>query len=198
MRKTFVMLTATMVAALLWMAVAAQESPTAKKKTPADSLQQKVDYMRANAAKATPDPKPTVFTDQEVDAYMASGRLAIPAGISNIHVKTQPSFATATGRVNFDELLKERRSLNPLWALFTGTHDVRAVVAAEGHGGTATLHVQEVDFDGQQVPRIALQFFLDHYIKPKVPNAGLDSTFKMPARIDSATLGNGKTTFIQK
>jgi hypothetical protein len=197
MKKIFLTAAATLVAAL-WITLAAQQQPAATKKMPADSLQQKIDHMRANAAKPTPDPKPTVFTDEEVDAYMASGRVAIPAGISNIHVKTQPAFATATGRVNFDELLKERRSMNPLWGLFSGTHDVRALVAAEGHGGTATLHVQEVDFDGQQVPRFALQFFLDHYLKPKVPNAGLDTTFKMPARIDSATLGNGKTTFIQK
>ena len=196
MRNRFV-IAAALLAALVW-TMAAQERPTSKKKTPADSLQQKIDYMRDNAAKPQPDPKPTVFTDQEVDAYMASGRIAIPAGITNIHIKTQPAFATATGHIDFDQLLKNQKSANPLWALFSGVHDVRAIVAAEGHGGTATLHVQEVDFDGQQVPRFALQFLLDHYIKPKVPNAALDSTFKMPARIDSATLGNGKTTFIQK
>ena len=184
-----------LITALLAAALPAQ---TQKPKSPADSLQQKIETMRENGSKEKPDSKPTVFTDQEVDAYMTSGRLKIPAGISDIHLKTTPGLATVTGRVDFDELLKEQRSANPLWSLFSGVHEVRGLVAAEGHSGIATLHVQEIDFDGHEVPRFALEFFLDHFLKPKVPNAGLDTSFKMPVRIDSATLGKGKTTFVQK
>ena len=192
--------TSLLLAVALVTTVFAQQQPTQKKKpsSPADSLQQKIDYLRQNGAKEKPDSKPTVFTDQEVDAYMASGRLKIPAGISDIHLKTTPGLATVTGRVDFDELTREQRSMNPLWAMFSGLHDVRALVAAEGHGGTASTHVQEIDFDGHEIPRFALEFFLDHFLKPKVPAAGLDSSFKMPVRIDSATLGKGKTTFVQK
>ena len=191
--------TSLLLVALLATTLAAQKPAQKHTSTsPADSLQQKIEYLRQNGAKEKPDSKPTVFTDQEVDAYMASGRLKIPAGISDIHLKTTSGLATATGRVDFDELTKEQRSMNPVWALFSGVHDVRALVTGEGHGGTATIHVQEIDFDGHEISRFALEFFLEHFLKPKVPNAGLDTTFKMPVRIDSATLGKGKTTLVQK
>jgi hypothetical protein len=175
----------------------AAQTPPAKHRL-ADFLQQKIDHLRENGARPNPDSKPTVFTDDEVDDYMASGRLKVPAGISDIHLNTTSGLATATARIDFDELVKEQRSLNPLWGIFTGVHEVRGIVAAEGHGGTATIHVREIDFDGHEIPRIALEFFLERFIKPKVPNAGLDTSFKMPARIDSAVLGYHKVTFIQK
>lgn len=165
---------------------------------PAAPLQRKIDYLIANGEKPRPDPRPTVLTDAEVDAYMNSGRLKIPAGISDIHLVTAVGEATATAKIDFDKLLARERRANPLWTLFSGIHDVKVLSRVWGKDGMGNVQVMKVWFDGREVPRFALEFFLEHYLKPRVPQASLDSRFKMPARIWTATVTRGKTTLVQK
>ncbi|HTK94802.1 MAG TPA: hypothetical protein VL382_04125 [Terriglobales bacterium] len=164
----------------------------------ADSLQRKVDYLIANGQKRTPDPRPTVLTDQEVDAYMNSGRLKVPPGISDIHLTTTVGEAVGNAKVDFDKLTADVRKTNPLWELFSGVHDVKVRCGVWGKDGMGNVHVQNVWLDDHEIPRVALEFFLEHYIKPKVPQASLDSRFKMPARIQTAIITRGKTTLYQK
>jgi hypothetical protein len=45
---------------------------------------------------------------------------------------------------------------------------------------------------------MALEYFVSRYIHPKYPNLGIDSTFKLPDKIDSATVGSHQVTIIQK
>jgi hypothetical protein len=45
---------------------------------------------------------------------------------------------------------------------------------------------------------MALQMFIDNYVKPKYPNVGLDSDYRLPARIDSAIIAEQQGTTIQK
>jgi hypothetical protein len=82
--------------------------------------------------------------------------------------------------------------------MFSGTHDVKVTANASGTGGSGTVHVQDVEIDGITVPRIALEFFLDRYLKPKYPTIGLDSTFALPARIDNAVVGKHVLTLRQE
>jgi hypothetical protein len=188
---------ALLIVAALIVRVDAGDSPTDQKSL-ADSLDRKVVYLRENGAKPRPDPRPTVLTDPEVDAYMNSGRLKVPEGISAIHLTTTVGEATATAKVDFDRLTRDVRKNSMLWQLFTGVHDVRVRCGVWGKDGMGNVHVQNVWLDGHEIPRAALEFFLDHYIKPKVPQASLDSRFRMPVRIWMATVTNGKTTLIQK
>lgn len=164
----------------------------------ADSLERKAEHLRRNAAREQPDPKPTVLTDDEVTAYMNSGRLKVPQGISDIKLRTKPGIAIGTARIDFDVLTAERRRQNPLWRLFSGVHDVEVRARAAGKDGVAEVNVEKVYFDGREIPRFALEFFVEQFIRPKVPQAGLDSRFNMPVRIHSATVGTGKTTLVQK
>ena len=164
----------------------------------ADSLQKKVDYLIENGEREKPDPRPTVLTDAEVDAYMNSGRLKIPDGISDIHLVTSVGEATGTAKIDFDKLLAKERKMNPLWSLFSGVHDVKVLTRAWGKDGMANVQVLKVWFDGREIPRYLLEFFVDRYLKPKVPQASLDSRFKMPARIWTATVTRGKTTLVQR
>ena len=170
----------------------------ADQKSLADSLQRKVDYLIANGQKKSPDPRPTVLTDDEVGAYMNSGRLKVPAGISDIHLSTTVGEAVATAKVDFDKLTAKERQQNALWALFSGVHDVKVRCGVWGKDGMGNVQVQNVWLDDHEIPRMALEFFLEHYIKPKVPLASLDSRFKMPARIQTAIVTRGKTTLYQK
>jgi hypothetical protein len=45
---------------------------------------------------------------------------------------------------------------------------------------------------------MALEYFVSKYITPKYPNIGLDSQFRLPNRIDTATVGYHKLTVTQK
>jgi hypothetical protein len=40
--------------------------------------------------------------------------------------------------------------------------------------------------------------FVNHYIKPKHPNLGIDNRFQLPDRIDTAVVGNHELTVTQK
>ncbi|MBI2679359.1 MAG: hypothetical protein HYX28_11310 [Candidatus Koribacter versatilis] len=176
----------------------AQQAAPSDQRSLADSLERKVEYLRTNAAKTKPDPRPTVLTNEEVDAYMNSGRLKVPNGVSDIHLTTTAGEATASAKVDFDRLLRDVRKSSLLWQLFTGVHEVKARCGVWGKDGLGNVHVQNVWLDGHEVPRVALEFFLERYLKPKVPQAALDSRFRMPVRIWSATVTSGKTTLVQR
>ncbi len=162
------------------------------------SMNAKVRHVESNGARPHPDPAPTVFTAHEVNAYLASGQVRIPKGVQRVQVDGKSGIVTALARVDFDQLTAGQRSPNPLLSIFTGVHNVDVVADAAGNHGVAQVHVESVALDGVQIPRLALQFFADHYLKPKYPGVGLDSTFRMPDRIDSAVVGSHQLTVVQK
>ena len=67
-----------------------------------------------------------------------------------------------------------------------------------GTNGTGTITVQSVYLDSIEVPQMALEFFVDRYLKPRYPNVGVTSTFKLPLRIDSAIVEAGRVRLVQK
>jgi hypothetical protein len=60
------------------------------------------------------------------------------------------------------------------------------------------VHIDSVSIDGVGVPRMALEYFVEKYITPKHPDIGLDSQFKLPYRIETATVGARQLTVTQK
>ena len=84
-------------------------------------------------------------------------------------------------------------------ALFTGVHEVSVETRASGSGGTGLVRVEWVAIDGLKVPRMAMQFLVDYYLRPKYgPSIGLDSRFALPAHIDTAMVGNNEVTVTQR
>ncbi len=164
----------------------------------ADSCARKLQHLRENGAKSHPDQSPTVLTEREVNAYFDAGRVQLPKGVRHVTFIGRPGVVDATASVDFDQITASQRSSNPLLKLFSGVHDVHVVAHAQGSGGRATIHTESVDIDGVTVPRIALQFFLDKYVRPKHPEVGLDTTFEMPYRIDLAIVGDDQLTLTQK
>jgi hypothetical protein len=164
----------------------------------ADSAERKIEHIQQNASRPQPDQTPTQFSEREINAYLASGKVKFPAGVQRVQLTGEPGIINATTRVDFDQITASRRSANPLLAFFTGVHDVQVEAHAQGSGGQGQVHVDSVSIDGVAVPRMALQFFMDRYIAPKYPGVGLDSTFQMPERIDTATIGAHTLTVTQK
>lgn len=164
----------------------------------ADSLQAKLDHIQQNAERAHPDQTPTVMTEEEVNDYIASGRIVLPQGVKKLRMEGRSGVVTAFLNVDFDEIRGGQKSANPLLSVFNGRHDVRVEADAAGNGGQGKVSVREVSIDGFNVPRMALEYFVSKYVTPKYPNIGIDSQFQLPDKVDLATVGYHKLTVTQK
>jgi hypothetical protein len=162
------------------------------------SVERKLQHLDSNAAQARPDPAPTEFTEQEINAYFASGNVELPAGVRSVAFQEQPGVVVGTSRVDFEQLKAGKNSYNPLLSIFSGVHDVVVTAHAYGSRGEGVVHVDSVSIDGVEVPDFVLQLFVQKYLKPKYPNVGIDSRFALPARIDAATVGLHKVSVTQK
>ncbi len=164
----------------------------------AASAQRKVDHLEANGALPHPDPAPTEFTEQEINAYIASGKVRLPEGVQSVHLVGVDGTVTGTARVDFDQVKTGRKSSNPLLSMFSGIHEVEVQAHAHGSNGTGTVHVDSVALDGAEIPRFLLELFVDKYVTPKYPGVGLDTKVPLPGKIDSATIGKHTLTVVQK
>lgn len=185
---------------LLVIAAAALSQTTKQQRPPASateamyqnaarSAERKVEYIRQNGARPNPDPRPTELTENEVNAYLNSGNVELPKGVSRVQLTGSDNRVTGTALVDFDKVTEGRQSSNPLLGLFSGTHDVEVTAQVVGINREGRVHIDSVAIDGIGVPRAALSLFVDRYVKPKHPELGLDSTFKLPSRIDNAVVG---------
>lgn len=164
----------------------------------ADSLQTKLDHIQQNGDQEHPDQAPTVMTEEEVNDYIAAGRIVLPQGVKKLKFEGRSGVVTAFLNVDFDEIRAGQTSSNPMLSLFSGQHDVRVEADAAGSGREGRVHVREVTIDGFSVPRMALEYFVSKYVTPKYPNVGIDSQFQLPNKIDVATVGYHKVMVTQK
>lgn len=206
MKSATIILTALLVCGftlLGWSALARQKALYATPKQsgrqrPADRMQAKLDRIERNAKRSHPDPSPTVMSEEEINDYLASGRMKMPQGVRKIRLQGRSGKVDAFLTVDFDEIRQHQRSSNPLLAIFSGTHDVAVEADADGAAGLGKIHVRTVSVDDIEVPSMALEYFVEKYITPKHPNVGMDSTFQLPDKIDTAMVGYHKLTVIQK
>jgi len=173
-------------------------TPSAGSSRLATSMQSKINYIEQNARKSPPNPAPTVLTEDEINAYLASGQVQLPQGVNKVRLQGQSGKVDAFLNVDFDKIREGQHSSNPLMGFFSGVHDVTVETDASGASGQGKVHVNSVSLDGTEIPHMALEYFVDKYITAKYPNIGMDSQFKLPDRIDSATVGYHKVTVIQK
>jgi hypothetical protein len=178
--------------------VALPEAHSAANAAQVRSMQRKLDHIESNAALPKPDSAPTQFTEAEVNAYLASQKIKLPAGVKSVNLEGQPGIVTGNSQIDFDQVKAGKSSYNPLLSIFTGVHQVVVTAHAYGRAGQGLVHVDSVRLDGVEIPRFALQLFVDKYLQPKYPDVGLDSRFKLPDRIDSATVGVHKLSVVQK
>ncbi|HWR15528.1 MAG TPA: hypothetical protein VN577_11920 [Terriglobales bacterium] len=191
------------IAALALVAQQQQQTPAASStqaiyNAQVQSAQKKFDYIIQNGAKAAPDQNPTVLTENEINSWLMSGNAELPKGVRKLQFRGNPGVIDATATVDFDQITAGRRSSHPLLSLFRGTHEVQARASAAGSAGVGQVHIESVSIDGVGVPKFALEFFVDKYIRPKYPNLGMDSTFRLPHKIDIARVGSRKLTVTQK
>ena len=88
-------------------------------------MQTKLDHIRQNGQQAHPDQAPTVMTEEEVNDYIASGRIVLPQGVKKLRMEGRTGVVTAFLNVDFDEIRAGQKSANPMLSIFSGRHDVR-------------------------------------------------------------------------
>jgi hypothetical protein len=163
------------------------------------SATEKFAWLAENGRSANPTTRPTVLTADEWNAYLKEGGVKLPEGISGIRISSEASLAHADAEIDFDRLTANRTRSNPLLALFTGKHQVTVTAHLSAANGIGTVHVDSVLFDGVEVPRLALEYFAGRYLRPKYGNAiGMDATFPLHNRIDTAIVGANQVTITQR
>lgn len=162
------------------------------------SMRKKIERIQANGRLSQPDPTPTIISEQEVNAYLASEEISLPQGVNSVKLQGQSGVITGTSQVDFDKVRQGVGSSNPLLAIFSGVHTVVVVAHAHGSNHTGFVHIDSVSLDGVDVPRFLLQLFVEKYLQPKYPQLGLDSKFALSDRIDSGVVGSHNLTVIQK
>jgi hypothetical protein len=172
----------------------------AARHTPAyTSMEKKITILETNDSNPPAQPQGVVITQDELNAFMNEGGVTLPKGLSDVKFDLRSGIVHATSKVDFDTLSEGQANANPIFsALFTGTHDVDAEAQASGSGGQGTVTIQSVKLDGMQVPKSALEYLVQHYVKPRYPQAGMTTTFDLPARIDSAVVQQGQVELTQK
>ena len=198
MRPFLTLLLAPIIFLTLCNAQVAQVNPSVNSGAAVSSIERKLQHIQSNGALAHPDQAPTEFTEQEINAYFASGAIKLPAGVQSVNFQGQPEVVIATTRVDFDQIKAGRHSSNPLLSMFSGIHDVVVSAHVYGAGGQGYVNVDSVSLDGVEIPRFALEMFVEKYLQPKYPGVGLDSKFTLPDRIDTAKVGLNKLTITQK
>jgi hypothetical protein len=180
---------------ILLLAAQAQEAKSAE----FASAEQKIHWIGENGLSEHPSTKPTVLTAAEWNAYLNQGGVQLPDGVTAVRLATQPAIIRGDAEVDFDRLTANRTRNNPLLQLFTGKHHVTASAHASASHGIASIQVDAVQFDGVEIPRIALEYFAGRYLRPKFGNAiGLDSTFRLKNRIETAIVGADQVTITQR
>jgi len=184
----------------LWCAVLVAVVASAANKTSPDlaSINRKIAHLEANGRAAHPSPAPTVLTEADINAYLASDEVQFPAGVKSVHLTGAQGTISGAAKVDFDQVRAGIHSSNPLLSIFSGVHDVNAEAHAYGRGGQGYVHIDSVSLDGVEVPNFVLELFVEKYITPRNPNIGIDSQFKLPDRIDSAVVGQHQVTLVQK
>lgn len=163
-----------------------------------ESAERKIDHIESNGHSSRPNQTPTVFTEAEVNAYLASDNVKMPAGVESVILEGEDGVITGRAKVDFDRVREGVHSSNPLLSIFSGVHDVVVIAHAHGAQGRGHVHVDSVSIDDMEVPHFVLQLFVDKFLTPKYPDLGIDSQFQMADRIDSGTVGTHELTVIQK
>jgi hypothetical protein len=184
--------------AILMVAVSLLAASNTGKAAPAASVKQKLAHIEANGRMPHPDPAPTVITEDEANAYLASNEVQLPVGVQAVKLHGEPGIINGSAQIDFDKVREGTHSSNPLLSIFSGLHAVEVATHAYGKAGQGFVHVDSVSIDGVEVPRFVLELFVDKYLRPRYPQIGLDSQFKLADRIDSAMIGEHKVTIVQK
>ena len=77
---------------------------------PASSMEKKLQHIEANGTRVHPDSSPTDLSEQEINAYFASGKIQMPDGVQSVRFTGLEGTITALARVDLDKIRASRRT----------------------------------------------------------------------------------------
>ena len=191
-------LTLALLAFMSVVVVARQQPRSGHFSAPAERFQNKLDFLERNARSNPVRRRSTQMNAEETNAWFREGGYKLPQGVQKVIFHGHPDTIIANATVDFDEVKQGKHNLNPLLSVFSGVHEVEITATASAQNGQGHVTIQSVSIDGVGVPNLALEMFVKRYITPKYPGVGLDNTFQMPDRIDTATIGNDTALVTQR
>jgi hypothetical protein len=174
----------------------AAQAPTTISPKSAESLQAKVDAVKDaedNPNRRDGSSHVEVF-EAELESYVLfSLKEHIPAKIDSIDVQLTPGAVAADTQITFTS----NATGNPMVdALVGGTHNLFIKGKLMGEMGRGKFDLDEIRVDGIPVPKVLIQTLFKKYVKPKYPDADLNSPFDLPWDIEELKLEPGKATVV--
>ena len=141
------------------------------------------------------------MSEQEANSYLHYDLASsFPPGLSQVRVRFEPDRLLSSSLVDFDRWKEGLRTPpNPLVDfLLSGVHTVTVGGTVRGANGTAEFHLETVMLDDMTIPRPIVEFWIEHFLKPRYPGAAVDRPFSLPDSIDSVRVEAGSVVLIGK
>ena len=139
------------------------------------------------------------MSEAEANSYLQYQMLPyFPPGVSQARLKFSPARPQGSVQVDFEKLREAFGSPeNPLLRyLLQGVHTLGVEGTLASSGGTARFQLQTVTLDGVTLPRAAVDFLIERYLKPSYPEAAIDRPFRLPFSIDTLSVEEGSIVLV--
>jgi hypothetical protein len=141
------------------------------------------------------------ITELEANSYLHyeySGNL--PTGVSQARLAFQPGRIAGSSWVDFDKLKEGLRTPpHPIADfLLRGEHTIAVEGTASGANGIGEFRLERVMLDGVPVPQPVVEFLIEHFLRPRYPNAAIDRPFRLPFSVDSFRAETGSVVMTGK
>ena len=169
----------------------------------AEAMKQKVAAITQFAERPGKQPRRTMITESEVNAYLAyEARQQLPVGVVDPSV-TILGTGRLSGRatVDLDAVRTQRKAtglLDPMTYL-TGRLPIAASGVLTTRDGVGRFELESAALSGVPIPKMLLQEILSYYSRtPEKPGGiALDDPFALPARIREIHVQRGQAVVVQ-
>ena len=80
--------------------------------------------------------------------------------------------------------------------MLRGTHTLGVEGTFSSSGGIGQFQLQAVTLDEVTLPRAAVDFLIEQYLKPSYPEAAIDRPFRLPFSIDTLSVEEGSVVLV--
>ena len=147
---------------------------------------------RISSGKMRPGEKITL-SDSEVTAFIASGEVEVPVGVSGVKVQFQPDAAVVDSTIDLAKTQEAKgKSLSMFMRmLLQGERKLRTTCRYTSTAGMGTLDVESFEIDGAKIDGTMLDFLLENLVAPNYPGVKLGEAQELPDHIRQIRLETG-------
>ena len=133
-----------------------------------------------------------LFTPGEINSWVRerAGVLA-SYGLRDVRLEIETGRITGTAQIDFVKLKQTATGEAPGWIskeLLSGERPVTVVVRVESGGRRARLEVERVEISGVPMEGPGLDYLIQAYLVPALPEVKVDEWFRLDSRVDRVTV----------